>query len=324
MTEGKQTCCAQRRDVGPAPASVPVRAEARPLQPAIARRWSPTIGGWFAMGSDNTRFPDDGEGPVRCAMVSPFEISCHTVSNLQFGDFVRATGYTTDAERYGWSFVFAGLLTDEVKLYAGSRSAETPWWVPVPHAYWAQPEGPHSSALDRLDHPVVHVSWNDAQAYCEWSGACLPTEAQWEFAARGGLDQASYPWGNELNPEGAHRCNIWQGQFPDLNMAEDGYVGTAPIHAFEPNAYGLYNMAGNVWEWCEDYFSPRYRDLTREIDPLQEQPTPYRALRGGSFLCHASYCDRYRVAARSSNTPDSSTSNIGFRVVRRGTARSAA
>jgi len=294
---------------------LPARDYVRRPATAVARRWSPAIGGSFAMGSDSTRFPDDGEGPVRRVTVGRFEISCHAVSNLQFGDFVRATGYTTDAERYGWSFVFAGLLTDEVKLHTGSRSAETPWWIPVLHAYWAQPEGPHSSALDRLGHPVVHISWNDAQAYCEWSGTCLPTEAQWEFAARGGLDQASYPWGNELTPAGTHRCNIWQGHFPDLNTADDGYAGTAPVHAFEPNAYGLHNMAGNVWEWCEDYFSPRYRDLTGEIDPLQEQSTPYRSLRGGSFLCHASYCDRYRVAARSSNTPDSSTSNIGFRVV---------
>jgi formylglycine-generating enzyme len=327
MTEAKLRCCAQQRDIEPAPLpefSARGWDDTGSPRPAVARRWSPTIGGSFAMGSDNARFPDDGEGPVRRVTISAFAIACHAVSNLQFGDFVRATGYTTDAEQYGWSFVFAGQLPADVTLQIGSRAAETPWWVPVPRAYWAQPEGPHSSVLDRLDHPVVHISWNDAQAYCRWSGTSLPTEAQWEYAARGGLEQAAYPWGDELRPAGEHRCNIWQGHFPDLNTAEDGYTGTAPVHAFEPNAYGLHSMAGNVWEWCQDYFSPRYPDLTGDVDPFQGEPTPNRSLRGGSFLCHASYCDRYRVAARSSNTPESSTSNIGFRVVRRDAEQGAA
>jgi formylglycine-generating enzyme required for sulfatase activity len=162
----------------------------------------------------------------------------------------------------------------------------------------------------------VHISWNDAQAYCKWSSTRLPTEAEWEMAARGGLDQAIYAWGDELQPAGNHRCNIWQGVFPDHNTADDGYFGTAPVHAFEPNGYGLHNVAGNVWEWCEDYFSPHYHRTTASLDPLVIDPTPYKSLRGGSFLCHESYCNRYRVAARSSNTPDSAASNIGFRVVR--------
>jgi formylglycine-generating enzyme required for sulfatase activity len=283
---------------------------------AIARRWSEPIGGVFMMGSTDSRFPDDGEGPVRRVTISPFAIACHAVSNLQFGDFVRATNYTTDAERYGWSFVFAAFLPKETQCEIGSRAAETPWWIPVPRAYWAQPEGPPSTILDRLDHPVVHVSWNDALAYCKWSSTCLPTEAEWEMAARGGLEQAVYPWGDELTPGGEHRCNIWQGRFPDWNSAEDGHVGTAPVHAFRPNGYGLHNMAGNVWEWCEDYFSPTFHRVTAAQDPLQGEPTAVRSLRGGSFLCHESYCNRYRIAARSSNTPDSSSSNIGFRVVR--------
>ena len=268
------------------------------------------------MGSDDTRFPDDSEGPVREVAVSEFAIACFAVSNLQFGDFVRTTGYTTDAERYGWSFVFAGSLPDDFKREIGSRVAETPWWVPVPHAYWAQPEGPQSTILDRLDHPVVHVSWNDASAYCQWSATRLPTEAEWEIAARGGLKQAIYPWGDELTPAGEHCCNIWQGNFPDHNTADDGYAGTAPVHAFPANGYGLHNAAGNVWEWCADYFSPRYHRITAARDPLQSNPLPNRSLRGGSFLCNESYCNRYRVAARSSNAPDSSSSNIGFRVVK--------
>jgi formylglycine-generating enzyme required for sulfatase activity len=267
------------------------------------------------MGSHHRRFPDDGEGPVRKVTLAPFAIACHAVSNLQFGEFVRAIGYMTDAERLGWSFVFAGLLSDEARRTMTSRAAGTPWWAMVPHAYWAQPEGPHSTILDRLDHPVVHVSWNDARAYCRWSGARLPREAEWEMAARGGLEQAILPWGDELNPGGEHRCNIWQGQFPDINTVDDGYLGTAPVHAFKANGYGLHNVAGNVWEWCEDFFSPRYHHVTATDDPFNGEPSPNRSLRGGSFLCHDSYCNRYRVAARSCNTPDSSASNIGFRVV---------
>jgi sulfatase modifying factor 1 len=282
----------------------------------VPRRWSPSIGGTFLMGSDDGRFCDDGEGPSRQVAVSPFAIACHAVSNLQFGDFVRATGYTTDAERYGWSFVFQGQVSEDIRYRIGTRAAATPWWLPVPHAYWAQPEGPSNTVLDRLDHPVVHVSWNDAEAYCHWSATRLPTEAEWEMAARGGLERAIYPWGDELTPGGEHRCNIWQGAFPDRNTLEDGFFSTAPVHAFKPNGFGLHNMAGNVWEWCLDYFSPRYHAITAHVDPLQDQAAESRSLRGGSFLCHDSYCCRYRVAARSSNTPDSSAANIGFRVVR--------
>lgn len=296
--------------------SVSASVSLEPSPTPIARRWSIPIGGAFIMGSDDRRFPADGEGPPRLVTVSGFAIACHAVSNIQFGDFVRATGYTTDAERYGWSFVFQGLLPDETRRAIDKRVAETPWWLPVPHAYWAQPEGPPSTVLHRLDHPVVHVSWNDAKAYCRWSGTRLPSEAEWEIAARGGLERASYPWGDELTPSDEHRCNIWQGDFPDCNTADDGHIGTAPVHAFQPNGYGLHNMAGNVWEWCEDYFAPDYHRITAAVDPLQTVPAVNRSLRGGSFLCHESYCNRYRVAARSSNSQDSASSNIGFRVVR--------
>jgi sulfatase modifying factor 1 len=317
MTEGTPRCCANGRMDDVAAAAASTFAAIVPSPAPIARRWSEPIGGVFMMGSDDLRFPEDGEGPPRQVTVGEFAIACFAVSNLQFGDFVRATGYTTDAERFGWSFVFAGLVPDETRRAVGSRAADTPWWIPVPHAYWAQPEGPPSTVLDRLDHPVVHVSWNDAKAYCQWSDTRLPSEAEWELAARGGFEQANYPWGNELMPGGEHRCNIWQGSFPDCNTVEDGFAGTAPVHAFKPNGYGLHNMAGNVWEWCEDFFSPAYHRVTSAENPLQAEPAANRSLRGGSFLCHESYCNRYRVAARSSNTPESSASNIGFRVVRR-------
>ncbi len=316
MVDGGPSCCA-KREAAAAP-SIPAGYDFKPAAYEIRRRWSSAIGGTFLMGSTDKRFPEDGEGPVREVTLDPFQIASHAVSNSQFGDFIRETGYTTDAERYGWSFVFEGLLTEERKREHMMRSVETPWWIQVPHAYWAQPEGADSTILDRLDHPVVHISWHDAKAYCSWSGTRLPTEAEWEMAARGGLDQAKYAWGDELQPGGEHRCNIWQGNFPARNTAEDGFSGTAPVHAFEPNGYGLHNVAGNVWEWCEDYFSPTYHLKTPVRNPVNGEAAPNRSLRGGSFLCHESYCNRYRVAARSSNTPDSAASNIGFRVVRAG------
>lgn len=291
-------------------------AEHPPIVPSalpVRRKWTAAIGGTFAMGSDDTRYPNDGEGPVREVRLSPFQIACHAVSNAQFGDFVRETGYTTDAECYGWSFVFQDFVADKTDM---RRAAETPWWIMTPRAYWAQPEGPHSTVVDRLDHPVVHISWNDAQAYSAWAGVRLPSEAEWEFAARGGLDGAIYPWGNDLTPDGQHRCNVWQGVFPNSNSQEDGYAGTAPVHAFAPNDYGLHNAVGNVWEWCADFFAPDYHRTTSTVDPLQDRETARRSLRGGSYLCHESYCNRYRVSARSSNTPESASGNIGFRVVR--------
>lgn len=276
------------------------------------------------MGSDGPEgFSADGEGPARLVRVSPFAVSAYAVTNAQFGDFVRETGFITDAERLNWSFVFAGSLPEEVRRRIRRAPADTPWWLPVPRAYWAQPEGPGSTILDRLDHPVVHVSWHDAQAFCRWAGARLPSEAEWEYAARGGLEGALYPWGNELTPGGEHRCNIWQGRFPTLNTAEDGYAGTAPVHAFPPNGFGLFNMAGNVWEWCEDAFVRDIRDATGATTPEMRCDTPetrrdnsIKSQRGGSFLCHSSYCNRYRVAARSSNDASSTASNVGFRVVR--------
>jgi formylglycine-generating enzyme required for sulfatase activity len=273
-------------------------------------------GGAFLMGTDDAAgFPADGEGPVREVRVRAFEIDVHAVTNRRFAAFVDATGHVTDAERFGWSFVYAGFLPAALRRQA-RRPAETPWWCGVPGADWRRPEGPGSSVEERWDHPVVHVSWADAAAFCAWAGLRLPTEAEWEYAARGGLAGARYPWGEELTPGGEHRCNIWQGRFPFKNTGEDGYLGTAPVDAYEPNGYGLYNVSGNVWEWCADWFSPDWHVTGPRRDPAGPPGGEARVMRGGSYMCHESYCNRYRVAARSSNTPDSSGGNTGFRCVR--------
>ena len=259
-------------------------------------------GGIFRMGTEYEQgFPADGEGPVRSVLVAPFAIDTFPVTNAEFAAFVEATAYRTEAEVFGWSFVFWAHITPErFRELVEDTVAYTPWWCKVPGADWNHPEGPGSSVGDRLMHPVVHVSWNDASAYAAWVSKALPSESQWEYAARGGLEQKLYPWGDELEPGGKHLCNIWQGDFPEKDTAEDGYAGTCPVDAFAANGYGIYSITGNVWEWCADWF----------------QAGESKVMKGGSFLCHASYCNRYRVAARTSNTPDSSASNIGFRCVR--------
>ncbi len=265
------------------------------------------------MGTDEPyAFPSDGEGPAREVVVGAFRIARGPVTNVQFAAFVEATGYRTEAERYGWSFVFHLLLPDEFPETRAVASA--PWWRQVYGADWAHPEGPHSDVGDRPDHPVVHVGWSDAVAYCTWAGVRLPTEAEWEKAARGGLVQARFTWGNELHPDGRTMCNIFEGTFPTENTADDGYVGTSPVGAFPPNGFGLHDVAGNVWEWCADWFDPEVHRHGSHVDPVGPPSGQARVMRGGSYLCHDSYCYRYRVSARSSNTPDSSTGNLGFRV----------
>jgi formylglycine-generating enzyme required for sulfatase activity len=270
-------------------------------------------GGTFAMGSGAADIvPTDGESPVRQVRLSPFRIGSCAVSNDEFTAFVDATGYRTDAEAFGWSYVFDAFLPDPLHAKA-ERAPTTPWWCAVPGAYWRRPDGPGSDLAGRGDHPVVHVSWADAAAYAAWVGGRLPSEAEWEFAARGGLHQARFPWGDELTPGGEHRCNIWQGTFPAHNAGADGYLGTAPVNAYRPNGFGLYNTSGNVWEWCGDYWSTRPSG-EGETDPRGPAYGNARVTRGGSYLCHVSYCNRYRVSARTSNTPDTSTGNLGFRV----------
>lgn len=275
-------------------------------------------GGPFLMGTDSQdAFPQDGEGPVREVTLDPFFIDIYPVTNLKFREFVNATGYRTEAERFGWSFVFQGHISPE--RYGELVKATVPgvtWWCKVEQADWQRPEGPDSNIHARDNYPVVHVSWNDAVEYCRWAGKRLPTEAEWEYAARGGLQQKMYPWGDELNPDGRHLCNIWQGQFPDVDLAEDGYSAPAPVDAFPPNPYGLYTITGNAWEWCHDWFHPTYHVTATRNNPVGPLQGESKVMKGGSYLCHRSYCNRYRVAARTANTPDSSTTNISFRCVR--------
>ena len=274
-------------------------------------------GGEFLMGAnDADGWPADGEGPVRAVTLQPFHIDACCVSNEQFLNFFNATGYKTEAERFGWSFVFHLFLTRGQLARVTGRVAGSEWWCKVEGVSWRHPEGEGSSIKKRWSHPVVHVSWNDAIAYCVWAGKRLPTEAEWECAARGGLVQKRFPWGDELTPSGKHMCNIWQGKFPMNDTGEDGYIGTAPAKSYQANAYGLYNVSGNVWEWCHDWFSPAFHTTGPRIDPIGPPAGDRRVTRGGSYLCHHSYCNRYRVGARTANTPDSSTGNTGFRCVR--------
>ncbi len=236
-----------------------------------------------------------------------------TVSNAEFKAFVEDTGYETEAERYGWSFVFWSHLSDGARATHAVDGVE--WWRRVEGSNWRDITGAGSTEETwHADHPAVHISWNDARAYAEWVGGRLPTEAEWEHAARGGLGDVRYPWGeDEPDDETFHPCNIWQGAFPTNNSCADGYATTAPTRSFLPNGYGLFNMVGNVWEWTADPF--RIKSLKKSTRERISLMRGHKVLKGGSYLCHRSYCYRYRISARTGNSPDSTTAHQGFRMV---------
>jgi sulfatase modifying factor 1 len=317
-------CCSPSRGAiggAHAPSERPSNASAQSAHPqsadiarAAPRSTSGMVslpGGAFVVGSENPlAYPDDGETP-REVVISAFMIDACAVANSEFAAFVADTDHVTEAEEYGWSFVFGGLLPDD---FPETRAvAAAPWWRQVYGADWRHPEGPGSDLHERIDHPVVHVSFHDALSFCAWAGKRLPSEAEWEFAACGGRAGAVFPWGDELEPGGEHRMNIWQGRFPNENTLADGYYGTCPVSAFAPNGYGIYNATGNVWEWTADWFDATYRAHDRRTDPAGPPTGTHRVQKGGSYLCHASYCRRYRVAARQGNEPSSTTGNLGFR-----------
>ena len=274
----------------------------------------PLKSGIFQMGDAHGQgFIEDHEAPPVMKKVLAFEIADTTVTNREFKAFIDATGYTTTAETIGDSYVFH-LLVEPEKRAEYAHVSGSPWWLLVPGACWNHPTGPQSSIEEVMDHPVVHVSLQDALAYCDWAKVKLPTETQWEYAARGGTT-TQFPWGDELEQDGEFHANTWQGDFPNTNTKADGYLGTAPVKSFEPNGYGLYQMIGNVWEWCCNHrgipFEEIEEDASRPINFEYEY-----AIRGGSFLCHCSYCNRYRVAARNGALWDSTSSHLGFRCVR--------
>ncbi|NVN41255.1 formylglycine-generating enzyme family protein [Ameyamaea chiangmaiensis] len=295
--------------------------------------------GRFLMGSDR-HYPE--EAPRRVAEVDDFLIDEHPVTNAQFAHFVAETGYRTFAETPPDPDAYPGLSVADAQ--AGSAVFVSPpgpvppgqpaaWWRFIAGACWRHPEGPDSTIEDRATHPVVQIAYEDAQAYAHWAGKALPTEAEWEYAARGGLEGAEYAWGDELAPGGHFMANYWQGRFPWENTLEDGFARTSPIGAFPANPYGLHDMIGNVWEWTTDWFTtrttderaccgpPRTRPGTREesLDPSMPPAlrTPRKVVKGGSHLCAPNYCRRYRPAARYPQATDSPTSHIGFRCIKR-------
>lgn len=280
------TCCTPSQPGGGLPAQLPGVAGGVDGTPAAT-----LPSGTFLMGEESDwSYPEDGEGPVRPVEVAAFSLDVHAVSNERYAQFVEDAGYVTDAERYGWSFVFGGLLPDD---FPPTRAvAAAPWWRQVPGATWRRPEGPQSDLTGRLDHPVVQVSARDAEAFAAWAGKRLPTESEWEYACRAGTT-TTFPWGEELEPDGERLANVWQGEFPTSPTR-----GTCAVDAFPPNRFGLLNTIGNVWEWTS----------STGLDG--------RLLKGGSYLCHASYCRRYRPAARSQAAVDSSMGNVGFRCAR--------
>ncbi len=280
----------------------------------IPARFVRLPGGRSTVGTQSPLIPSDGEGPVRKTTVKPIAIDPYAVTNNWFAEFVEATGYVTEAERFGWSFVFHAFLAADAEPTQAVAAA--PWWRAVTGANWRHPDGPGSTIEDRRNHPVVQVSLNDARAFAGWAGGRLPSEPEWEYAARGGLGDVRYPWGNrDPDDEAFMPCNIWQGNFPGRNRGTDGWLATSPVDAFEPNGFGLFNMCGNVWEWCDQPFRIRSTKSALRAADADAVERKLMLAKGGSHLCHRSYCHRYRIAARTGNTADSATGHIGFRVV---------
>jgi formylglycine-generating enzyme len=292
--------------------------------------WIP--GGTFKMGCDSSEFRGEAE-PIHTVTVGGFWMDATEVTNEQFERFVQATGYKTIAERQPDPKQFPNVPPQDVKPFSAvftPPTTDTPtrrvddWWKPVYGADWRHPDGPGSSIAQKEKYPVVHISWVDAEAYAKWAGKRLPTEAEWEFAARGGLEAKKYAWGDEFRPGGKSMANTWQGPFPNQNLTEDGFRTASPVGSFPPNGYGLYDTAGNVWEWCADWYSRDYFKISPKEDPKgpessedRSDPNSKRKVqKGGSFLCAENYCSRYQVGARHSGEIESAADHIGFRCVK--------
>ena len=316
MAEHKTCCTPRRQNIGAYVKGFEKESASAKYPPSLGSDTEHNIiaipGGIGYVGTDKPIFALDEEAPYRGRPIKPFWIDECAVTNARFAEFVEATGYKTEAEQLDSSFVFYGLLTDQTDV--GNAVAAAPWWRMTAGACWYHPAGPDSDVSAFPDYPVVHISWHDAMAFAQWAGGRLPTEAEWEHAARGGLGDACYPWGDKAPDDNQFLpCNIWQGQFPENNSNADGYYGTAPVRSFEANGYGLFNMVGNVWEWTAQSF--KVRSLKKAIRQVHHDRRGFKVCKGGSYLCHASYCHRYRIAARTANSPDSSTGHTGFRLV---------
>jgi formylglycine-generating enzyme required for sulfatase activity len=296
--------------------------------------WIPST--TFRMGSSD-HYPE--EAPVHRVHVDGFWIDRAPVTNAQFRRFVEATGYTTFCEIAPDPARYPGALPEMLRassvVFVPTKHAvdlrdHMQWWRFIAGADWRHPQGPESSIEGKDDHPVVHVAYTDVEAYVQWAGKQLPSEAEWELAARGGLDGAAYAWGDEFTPGGRHLANTWQGEFPWQNKLEDGFEGTSPVGSFPPNGYGLVDMTGNVWEWTTDWYTPRHAQEahaccvprnprggseTGSLHPGDPARIPRRVMKGGSHLCAPNYCRRYRPAARMSQPIDTSTSHLGFRCI---------
>ena len=293
----------------------------KPDRPPPGMVWIP--GGTFKMGT--TEFPESQ--PVHPVTVKAFWMDTTEVTNAQFEAFVKATGYVTIAERTPEAKKFPGAKPEQLKPFsavftppAGNASGQDfrEWWSPVYGADWKHPDGPGSSLSGKQKYPVVHISWVDAEAYAKWAGKRLPTEAEWEFAARGGREAGKYMWGEELRPGGKSMANTWQGSFPKENKVEDGHRTAAPVATYPPNDFGLYDMAGNVWEWCSDWYREDYFKESPKDNPLgpDDPGTKRKVQKGGSFLCSENYCARYKAGARHSGEMEDAADHIGFRCVK--------